>query len=534
MHRKAKCIITMIALVMIGLIIRLYYIVQERPAQVASSQNSWTVTVTQTRGTIYDTHLYPFVNENKAYFAALAPRESLLAQVMPAISTAQFSALRDQLSSGVPAAVRLTKSVGFADGMQLFWTPVRYSERLLAPHILGYLDSGGLSGVTGIEAAFDDLLNGYNGMASASFSVDGRGNLLAGVQPTAIDTTDRSVGGVVLSLDKQIQELTEDIGNEHLTKGAIVVMSPSDGHILSMASFPDFQPDTVADSIERNDGALLNRALSLYDCGSVFKIITTAAALENGVPDNRVYECNGYLEIDGTRFHCHNRLGHGLLDMHEAFAQSCNLYYIQLAQEIGADKLHSMACKFGLSDSITLAETITASAALLPAVHTLSSSASALANFSFGQGYLMVSPLHFARITAAIANDGVMVEPLLVKGTVDEDFRFSAVGEGSGEEVITAKSAELLQEMMAETVAYGTGTAAAPNNCTAAGKTGTAETGQLVDGKAVTQSWFVGYFPADEPQYVVCVLAENALNTNTKATTIFRELAHGITALSDL
>ena len=126
-----------------------------------------------------------------------------------------------------------------------------------------------------------------------------------------------------------------------------------------------------------------------------------------------------------------------------------------------------------------------------------------------------------------------MIDPLLVKGSIDEYSRFSTNEKGRGEEVISAKTANLLQEMMAETVDHGTGTAAAPNECSAAGKTGTAETGQVADGKAVTQSWFVGYFPADKPQYAVCVLVENASSTNSKATTIFRELADAITDLTD-
>lgn len=533
MERKIKCVFTLLTVILSAILIRLYYIIKERPAQVASSQSSWTVTVAQTRGTIYDTDLYPLVNENKAYFAALAPTESLLAHVMSATTAEQFDALRDQLSLGVPSAVKLTKPIGFSDGMRLFWTPIRYSDRLLAPHIVGYLDAVG-NGVAGIESAYDDLLKRYRGIATASFSIDGRGNLLAGVQPAGTDTTARSVGGVVLSLDKQIQLLTEDIGSKYMSKGAIVVMRPSDGHILSLASFPSFQPNTVADSIDNNDGALLNRALSRYDCGSVFKIITTAAALEYGVPDDRAYACNGYLEVDGTRFHCHNRLGHGELNMHTAFAQSCNLYYINLAQEIGADAVYEMAVKLGLGEAIPLADTISASAALLPNRQTLSASNAALANFSFGQGYLMVSPLHFARITAAIANDGTMPTALLVKGSVDNNLHYSAAEQGSGRAVVSSKTATILQEMMEDTVRYGTGTSAAPNECTAAGKTGTAETGQIADGKPVTQSWFVGYFPAEEPQYAVCVLAENAASANVKSTVIFRELADEIMHLSDI
>jgi penicillin-binding protein 2 len=193
-----------------------------------------------------------------------------------------------------------------------------------------------------------------------------------------------------------------------------------------------------------------------------------------------------------------------------------------------------MACQFGLNETIRLADTIAASAALLPEVHVLSTSDAALANFSFGQGYLMATPLHFAAIVSTIANNGVMITPQLVKGEIDEKMQFSAAEQGSGREVVSPATAQLLQNMMSRTVTNGTGKSASPNDCSAAGKTGTAETGQIIDGKSVTQSWFVGYFPADNPQYTICVLAENATATNTQSTVIFKEIANGIMDLSSL
>ncbi len=528
MRRKLWIVFSLVTVLLVGLGARLYYIVRVRPADVASSQNSWTVSVATTRGTIYDRNLSPLVNDTREYRAALAPSESLLTHIYAATTQQQFSALRDQLSTGVPAMVRLTKPIGFADGMRLFWVPVRYSERLLAPHVIGYLDSGGEKGITGIEAAFDDLLNQYSGAAKASFDVDGRGNLLVGVAPKSIDTTSNSVGGVALTLDKEIQSLTEDVAAQYLKKGAVIVMSPNSGEILSVASFPTFQPDSIAQSIQSADGALLNRALSLYDCGSVFKIITTAAALEAGIASTREYSCDGYLEIEGTRFHCHNRLGHGRLTMCDAFAQSCNLYYIQLAQAVGVDALWLTVQKFGLGRSIDLAETITAPSALLPNKNTLLSSSAALANFSFGQGYLMATPLHFTQIIASIVNDGIMPSAVLIRGTVDENQNFSKSEEGRGERVISSENAALLRYMMSQVVTTGTGKSAQPDSCSAAGKTGTAETGQIVDGNFVTQSWFVGYFPAESPKYLICVLAEDAASTDVKATEIFRKLANAI------
>ena len=528
MRRKIWIVFSLVTILLVGLATRLWYIARVQPAQVASSQNRWTVSVASTRGTIYDTNLLPFVNETHEYRAAMIPSERLLAHVSGATTAKDFAALRDQLAQRVPASVRLTKPIGFTDGMQLFWVPTRYSERLLAPHTLGYLEASGSRGLTGIEAAFNELLEQYRGVATASFSVDGKGNLLYGVSPECLETTASSVGGVVLTLDKELQTITEDVGAEYLTKGAIVVMQPYSGEILALASFPSFQPQTVAQSIDEDNGALLNRALSLYDCGSVFKIITTAAALEYGIPAQKSFVCEGYLEIEGTRFHCHNRLGHGALNMQEAFAQSCNLYYIQLAQQIGADALLVMAERFGLNESVLLADSMEASVALLPDLSTLRASRAALANLSFGQGYLMASPLHFAQIVNTIVNDGVLPNTSLIKGFLDAEKHFSNAEKGGGGEVISAKTATSLREMMAMTVLDGTGQSAAPKSCSAAGKTGTAETGQIIDENPVVQSWFVGYFPVESPQHVVCVLAEDSTGTNAKATEVFRELADEI------
>ncbi len=528
MRRKIWTVFSLVTILLVGIATRLWYIARVQPAQVASSQNRWTVSVASTRGTIYDTNLLPLVNETHEYRAAMIPSERLLAHVSGATTAKDFAALRDQLAQGVPASVRLTKPIGFTNGMQLFWVPTRYSERLLSPHTIGYLDASGTCGVTGIESAFNEVLEQYKGAATASFSVDGRGSLLYGVLPECLDTTANSVGGVVLTLDKKLQMITEDAGAKGLTKGAVVVMQPYSGEILALASFPSFQPQTVAQSIDEDNGALINRALSLYDCGSVFKIITTAAALELGISAQKSFVCEGYLEIEGTRFHCHNRLGHGSLDMQEAFAQSCNLYYIQLAQMIGADSLLEMAEKFGLNKAVILADSMEASAALLPDLSTLRASCAALANLSFGQGYLMASPLHFAQIVNTIVNNGVLLNPSLVRGFLDAEKNFTNANKGSGAEVISAKTATVLQKMMAMTVLDGTGRSAKPNSCSAAGKTGTAETGQIIDGNPVVQSWFVGYFPVESPQFVVCVLAEDSTGTNARATEIFRSLADEI------
>ena len=527
MKKRAWLLFGMLTMTFCGLSLQLYHLIQNKPAQAAAGQNSYTVSVNTTRGTIYDTQLRPLVNTQKRYIAAILPDETLLSRLRPALDDASFDSLVSRLQNQRPLAVRLQEPVAIADGMKLFFTPDRYGERLLAPHIIGYLDTDTGAGCTGLEAALDEQLQRYGGEITVSFPVSGNGNGLAGAQPQVTDTTSRSAGGVVLTIDKEIQQIVEDLAPDYLTKGAVIVMEPQNGAILAMASFPTFQPHTVADSIAANDGALVNRALSLYDCGSVFKTVTAAAALEQGVSLKQLFECTGGMTVENTTFHCHERLGHQNLQFADAYAQSCNLYFIRLAQLIGGKAVRNMALSCGLGDEIKLADGITAPAAVLPTETELQHEA-ALANFSFGQGKLLATPLHITRMTAAVANDGTMPVPHIVKGEISEDGAVSLEEERGGERAFSKETAILLREMMERVVTHGTGRAAALAICSSAGKTGTAQTGQMNGENPVVQSWFTGYFPAETPQYVVTVLAEDAENTNGRATALFCEIVNKI------
>ncbi len=526
MHKRSRSVYYLLAVTLIGLLGRIFYITRAQPARVASSQSSWTVMVATTRGSIYDVQHRPLVNDSKEYKAALFPDEALLPLIYPATEPTVFEKARNQLSEGVPTSVRLSGPISITEGLKLFYTPVRYGGRVLAPHLIGYMDSSGQKGITGVELACNEILSKYNGQASVTFYTDGGGHCLNGVTPTVLDTTKTSRGGIVLTIDRDIQRLVEDIAPNFITKGAVVVLDPYTGAIKAMASFPSFQPNTVAQSLENNDGALINRAISLYDCGSVFKIITTAAALEAGVSSTQTYNCGGAEDVQGVHFHCHNRLGHQRLTMKSAFSQSCNIYYIRLAQQMGAGALYDMAQSFGFGGSIELADGLTATAPLFPKLSDVENSPGALANLSFGQGYLMTSPLHIAQITATIANNGTMPSVHLIDGYMDEKGHFDQAARNSGKTILSFETAGTLRRMMEAVVSEGTGRSASPSVCTAAGKTGTAETGQIGGEEAVVQSWFTGYFPAEVPKYVVTVLAEDANNTNGQANALFCEISN--------
>lgn len=531
MRRRTGILSGLLGVLFLVLLARVYYLVKTQPAQTTATQNNWKVTVATTRGTIYDCHYLPLVNAENEYRAAVAPDEQALAAVQDAASVEEFSALRDRLSNRTPAVVRLRKPVGLMAGLELFLVPQRVGSRLLAPHLIGYLDHAGEHGVAGIEQACDSILNQYAGEATAAFAVNGSGRYLSGIAAKRTDTVHRSKGGVVLTLDQKIQTIVEDVAALNIPKGAVVVLEPSTGAIRAMASFPTFQPDTVVTSIETDDGALLNRALAAYDCGSVFKTVTMAAALESGISAQKTYTCSGSVQVGATVFHCHNRLGHGKQDLTGAFAQSCNVCLIRLAQDIGGDRLYAMANDFGFDQAITLAGDLGAAKAVMPALSSLRDSPAAVANLSFGQGYLMASPLHIARMMATVVNDGVLPPVHLIDGYMDESGNYRASEQGRGQRIISSGTAATLRSMMEAVVRRGTGKAAAPDVCTAAGKTGTAETGQTGGNNPVVQSWFAGYFPADNPRYVVTVLAEDAQNNGGKATKCFCEISNKLYTL---
>lgn len=524
MKKRAWIFFGLLAVLFGGLGLQLARLTQTPPVQVAGGQNSYSISVNSTRGTIYDCNLQPLVNSEKRYAAAILPDELLLTRLRPAMDEDAFRTVVKRIQDRLPAAVWLTEPVGITQGIRLFFTERRYGVRAVAPHLIGYLDGSGQRGVTGLEAAFDDYLKQYSGEIRVSYSVSGNGTYLTGVEPTVTDTTARSSGGVVLTIDKAIQTLVEDTAPQYVKKGAVIVMEPYSGAVLAMASLPAFHPDTVAESIEAAEGALINRALALYDCGSVFKTVTAAAALERGIGVQQTYDCTGGMTVVGTTFHCHQRLGHQMLSFTQAFARSCNLYFIQLAERIGGKAVRDTALSCGFGEEIKLADGITAPAAVLPTEQELLHGA-ALANFSFGQGKLLASPLHITRLTAAVASGGALPTPHLIRGYLDEQGGFSAETPPQVERAFSEKTARILQTMMEEVVTNGTGQQAHTTVCATAGKTGTAQTGQMNGDNPVVQSWFTGYFPADNPRYVITVLGEDAENTDSKTAALFRKLA---------
>ncbi len=495
--------------------------------QAASSQRAYNVTVCRTRGRIYDCRLRSLAGGRLQYRAVIAPSRETTVRLTGILPPEKLLEIQEGLTGTYPFVCSVDDASADGSGVIVFPAEKRYAPNCVAVHTVGYLGGEG-QGVSGIERAYDDYLAAAEGELSVRFTVDATGSGLTGIEPEVTDTTDNSLAGVVLTLDVDIQRAAEQAAAEYMDRGAVVVMDARTGEIRASVSVPDFEQTGVAAALEGDNSPLLNRAMSAYDIGSVFKIVVCAAALESGISPETQFCCEGCVEIGSNRFHCANRAGHGLIGMEEAFARSCNVYFIELAKTLGGETLLEYAGRFGLGSAIDLARNYSTAAGCLPEGEKLQMP-SALANFSFGQGDLLATPVHVAAVTAVIANGGRAVDPTVFARLVND--RLETVEEPvtmPARQVISSEMADIIMGFMEAAVEYGTAKAGGSDRVSCAAKTGTAETGMFSGGHRVMQAWYTGYFPAEEPEYVVTVLVEDGESGGGSAGPVFRCLADAL------
>ena len=477
---------------------------------VVTARARGTVTITaKARGTIYDRNLQPLTNAERVYVAAVIPSRETLAKLNRAVPEEKREVLRTALESGKPFLIEVTTPVS-DDGIQTFSVTKRYANPQPAANLLGYLDSD-YNGADGVEKSFDALLAENHGEIDVTFAIDALGNAISGETMHVENTYRFADGGVMLTLDKRIQQCVENACAE-IKKGAAVILDCKTGEVLASASFPAVDPNDLAACMENEDAPFVNRALCAYTPGSVFKLICAASALEYGIDYKEMYTCTGSIVVDGLTITCYGGKAHGEVNLHTALRSSCNGYFIQLAQKLSAEKILSMAEKLGFGTSVLLADNLETAAGSLSNAQALKN-ARALALFSFGQGETTVSPLNLAAAVNAIAADGIYMTPRLVYGTVDTNLSVQETEENTGEKVMEPTTAARLRAYMESTARFGTARIGAPQNCVSGIKTGTAQTGVYDEnGEEIENYWYAGYIcnAQEEPLYTLVVLEETA------------------------
>ncbi|MBO2515877.1 MAG: hypothetical protein CW338_01185 [Clostridiales bacterium] len=309
--------------------------------------------------------------------------------------------------------------------------------------------------------------------------------------------------------------------------GAVVVLDYKTGATLAEMSFPDFDPLTVNYSGSASERAVfINNAVQMLKApGSTFKIITAAAALENtaGI-DTWNYLCEGYMTADGKAVTCSGTnlstgkiSAHGALTLETAFSKSCNSAFAELALNMGDSKLKETAEKFGFNDHFLFSDMVVEDSVYPSRNRTPFE----IAFTGAGQSALLTTPMHMCMVAAAVANNGVMMEPKLLKEAVSQKGSTRArMSPAVYRTVMTEQIAAVLKGYMRTTVQTGTGTAAAVPGHRICGKTGSAE----MDGQENTDAWFVGFIDEEDFSYAVCVVIRDAGGGGTYAAPVAKKV----------
>ena len=288
--------------------------------------------------------------------------------------------------------------------------------------------------------------------------------------------------------------------------GAAVVMNYKTGEVLAIISLPNFDPLHIDATVHNHPGhPFWNRATqSVYAPGSSFKVITTVAALDH-IDDiqNRSITCNGGLTVENHAIRDWGNEVHGSLSLKRAFTLSCNNAYALMALDMGDEALRTTAEAFGFNDNFLFRDLVVENSTY----PTQNRNLFEVAWSGAGQSAIAASPMHMCMEAAAIANDGVMMEPRLLSAvTTPSGSTKATLNSKAYCTATTPANAAILQSLMRSVVTSGTGRQASQPDLTVCGKTGSAESS--LEGQAVTHGWFIGFAKDEDCPYAMAVLVE--------------------------
>ena len=526
----------------------------------AASQQIQETTAKASRGSIYDANGEVLAISATTYDVFISPHEinrdgedgELIAQTLAEILEVDADGIREQLKD-TDSWYKMVKKQVDADTAELITqfktengingihfeksSKRYYPNGSLACHVLGYVGDEG-TGLAGIEYKYNDYLQGTDGSV---VSVTARnGVAITYTQSSAVNGNDLNLtidATIQRIVEKYLDQAVEDYDVEN--GGCVIVQDVNTGAILAMASNADFDPNDyqkiddgilaeislIADEEERNEATAearytmwRNKALAdSYEPGSVFKTITLAMALEEGVTDeSHWYECNGSMRVLGreTDLHCSNRSGHGWLSLSEAVQQSCNIAFTNIGLEIGAETFYKYCEAFGFFDKTGIdlngeGNDIWWSEDVFYNKNNLSQ----LAVASWGQTF-GITPIQMITALSASVNGGYLMEPYIVESITDENgaavyqHEATVVRQAVSNET-SAEVRKLLVEVVSEEGA--TGHRAYIEGYRIGGKTGTSEKIGTISEDGEEKDYLVsfgGFAPADNPQIAVLFILD--------------------------
>ena len=545
--RNALFIVILIFILLTARLSYIQFVWGVELSEKASSQQSQSRTITAKRGTIYDsTGKYILAVSSSVEAVTVNPtnipeaNKEKVAKKLSEIFELDYEKVLKKVKkrSSIETIVRQVEKEktdelrkwmeqeGITTGINIDEDSKRYYPYGdLAAQVIGFCGSDN-QGLDGIEAKYDDELKGTNGKIKRE--TNAAGESLGGEEyEAAIDGNN-----LILTIDMTIQSIVEKyleeacIDNVCTDGGSIIAMNPQNGDILAMATYPSYDLNTPYEpmdeelkanwsSMEQEDkttilqGMWRNKAISdTYEPGSVFKLITASAALQEGIVTDidkeGEFNCTGGIEVAGTRIKCWRYYRpHGSESLRQGLMNSCNPVFIGLGQKIGVTKYYEYLRKFGLFSKTGIKLPGEANSIF---VKEEKAGPVELATISFGQRF-EITPLQMITAVSSIANNGVYIKPRIVKS-----IQNSVTGEvteipvETGEQIISKENAEKVLSMMNSVVSEGTGKNAQVVGYDVGGKTGTSEDGVNTN-KYVTS--FCGVAETDDPQIVLLITLYN-------------------------
>ena len=388
----------------------------------------------------------------------------------------------------------------------------------LASQVLGFT-GGDNQGIIGLEVKYEEYLKGVNGTILTM--TDARGIELEGV---AEDRMEPKPGNTLeITMDYNIQSYCEQAAKRVMEEKeadavAIILMDPQNGEIYAMANVPEFNlndPFTLSSKIDTSELTdekkqdLLNQMWrnrcinDTYEPGSTFKVITSAACLEEGVVTvNDTFSCPGYKIVEDRKIRCHKVGGHGLETFTQGIQNSCNPVFIEVGLRIGVDRFFDYVRQFGLMD-LTGVDIPGEAGTIMHKKENVGQVE--LATISFGQSF-QITPIQLATTVSALVNGGRRVTPhfgmevLSAEGKKVKTFRYNAK-----KHIVSEKTSQTMRELLESVVAEGSGKNAYVEGYRIGGKTATSQTLPRSANKYISS--FVGFAPADDPQILgMCVI----------------------------
>jgi penicillin-binding protein 2 len=436
-------------------------------------------------------------------------------------------------------------------GLFLEVEPLRsYPYGTFAAHLLGYLGEigesqlqrsksegyqlGDLIGQYGLERTYEAVLRGQHGVRQVEVDALGREMQLIAARPQKPGTN------LVLTLDLYLQQLAEQLLEEHA--GAIIALDPRNGQILALASSPTFDPNAFATHLSKTEWTALtthpkrplnNRALQgQYPPGSIFKIVTALAALEESVvTPQKTQFCPGSYVYGSRTFRDWKAGGHGTMNLRQALIESCDVYFYHVGQELGVDRIARHARAFGLGQATGFGLDSEKSG-LIPSTQWKRRAraqpwyAGETLSVAIGQGYTLFTPLQAANMIAAVANGGTLYKPSIVlrQESADGTILHETAPEVLHQLPLKPQHLAVVRQSLWGVVndPKGTGKKAHHEHIAIAGKTGTAQVVRLPEHSGPRQrqehiperyrdhAWFVAFAPFEAPTIAVVIMIEHA------------------------